>query len=82
VIQRLPKSFRYRITGRGLRTALFFTRLYNCLLRPGVAAVVPGHAAIDTPLRRAFDSVKIHSTRPSTKPSSSDEYFTHFDKFV
>jgi DNA-binding HxlR family transcriptional regulator len=59
MIQRLPKSFRYRITERGLRAALFFTRLYNRFLRPGIAAVLPGHAAIDTPLRRAFDNVQI-----------------------
>jgi hypothetical protein len=38
---------------------LFFTRLYNRLLRPGLAAALPGQAAIDTPLRRAFDNVQI-----------------------
>jgi hypothetical protein len=59
MIERLPKSFRYRITERGLRVALLFTRLYNRLLRPGLAAVLPGHAAVDTPLRRAFDNVQI-----------------------
>ena len=59
MIERLPNSFRYRITDRGLRAALFFTRLYNRLLRPGLAAALPAHAAIDTPLRRAFDNVQI-----------------------
>jgi hypothetical protein len=58
VIERLPKRFRYRITQRGLRAALFFTRLYNRVLRPGLATALPGHAAIDTPLRRAFDNVQ------------------------
>jgi hypothetical protein len=37
---------------------LFFTRLYNRLLRPGVAAALPGHSAIDSPLRRAFDNIQ------------------------
>ena len=58
IIERLPNSFRYRITERGLRIALFFTRLYNRLLRPGVAAALPRHSAIDSPLRRAFDNVQ------------------------
>jgi len=58
MIERLPNSFRYRITERGLRAALFFTRLYNRLLRPGIAAALPGHFAIDSPLRRAFDNVQ------------------------
>jgi len=38
-----------------LRVALFFTRTYNRLLRPGVAAALPAIRAIATPLKRAFD---------------------------
>src|SRR5437660_12229179 len=56
------RSFRYRVTEQGLRAALFFTRLYNRLLRPGLAAVLPGHAATHTPLRRAFNEVHAHLT--------------------
>jgi hypothetical protein len=40
--------------------ALFFTRVYNRLLRPGIAAVVPGLRAVDSSLKRAFD--KLDST--------------------
>jgi DNA-binding IclR family transcriptional regulator len=29
LIERIPKSHRYRITAKGLRTAIFYTRLYN-----------------------------------------------------
>ena len=29
LIERAPKSYRYRITAKGLRTAIFYTRLYN-----------------------------------------------------
>jgi hypothetical protein len=35
LIERVPNSFRYRVTDFGLRVALFFTRTYNRLLRPG-----------------------------------------------
>ena len=57
LIERLPNSFRYRVTEFGLRAALFFTRLYNRLLRPGLAAVLPEMRAIDAPLKRAFDNI-------------------------
>src|SRR5439155_23306547 len=33
LIERIPKSYRYRITANGLRTAIFYTRLYNRALR-------------------------------------------------
>jgi hypothetical protein len=58
VIERIPCSHRYRVTDPGFRAALFFTRAYNRLLRPGLAAVVPGHHALDTRLRRSFDAVE------------------------
>lgn len=34
LIERLPKSRRYRLTERGLQTALFYTRVYSRILRP------------------------------------------------
>jgi hypothetical protein len=57
VIERLPNSFRYRVTEFGLRAALFFTRVYNRLLRPGLAAALPGLRCVDAPLKRVFDSI-------------------------
>jgi DNA-binding HxlR family transcriptional regulator len=57
LIERLPHSFRYRVTAFGFRAALFFTRLYNRLLRPGLAAAIPALRTVDTPLKRAFDKV-------------------------
>jgi DNA-binding HxlR family transcriptional regulator len=57
LIERLPNSFRYRVTDFGFRAALFFTRLYNRLLRPGLAAALPTLRAADGPLKRAFDTV-------------------------
>ena len=37
-------THRYRITPKGLRTAIFYTRLYNRSLRTGLAIISPGAA--------------------------------------
>ncbi len=55
MIERLPHSHRHSVTDLGSGTALFYTRTYNRLLRPGLAAVLTGHAAQSSPLSRAFD---------------------------
>jgi hypothetical protein len=57
LIERLPKSHRYRVTDRGWRTALFCTRSYNRLLRPGMAQVIPEQTLDDSKLRLAFDQL-------------------------
>jgi hypothetical protein len=57
LIERLPNSFRYRVTDFGFRAALFFTRTYNRLLRPGTAAAFPALRAVDSALKRAFDKL-------------------------
>jgi hypothetical protein len=57
LIERVPKSFRYHVTDVGLRIALFFTRTYNRLLRPGLAAALPALRAVPTPLQRAFNAL-------------------------
>jgi hypothetical protein len=62
LIERVPKSFRYRVTDRGLRVALFFSRVYNRLLRPGLAAALPGLRALSSPLKRALDQLDIQLT--------------------
>jgi hypothetical protein len=57
LIERVPNSFRYRVTDFGFRVALFFTRTYNRLLRPGLAAALPALRAIAAPLQRAFNTL-------------------------
>ena len=52
-IQRIPETHRYRLTSCGLRSALFLTRIYARILRPGIAQVLPDLPAADTPLRRS-----------------------------
>lgn len=41
LIERLPKSHRYRLTTRGRRVAIFFNRVYTRLLRPQLAVLSP-----------------------------------------
>jgi hypothetical protein len=55
LIERLPKTHRYRVTDSGWRLALFCTRTYNRVLRPGLAQIVPKQTADATALRRCFD---------------------------
>ena len=57
LIERVPKTHRYRVTDVGWRTMLFCTRFYNRVLRPGLSEVVPEEAESDTALRRRFDQL-------------------------
>src|SRR5918992_6262878 len=47
-------AHRYAVTDQGLRIALFFTRSYARVLRPGLSEVGGPELPQDTPLRRAF----------------------------
>jgi hypothetical protein len=57
LIERIPKSHRYRISENGWRVSLFCTRCYHRLLRPGLAEVMPQEASPDTTIRRRFDQL-------------------------
>jgi hypothetical protein len=57
MIQRIPETHRYRVTEYGLRAALFFTRTYNRILRPGLAQVLPSLPAMTGSLRRSFNQL-------------------------
>ena len=54
LIQRIPKTHSYRITAKGLRTAIFYTRLYNRSLRTGLAVISPDAANANIPLARSI----------------------------
>jgi hypothetical protein len=58
MIERIPKTHRYCVTAMGLRAALFFTRSYARVWRSGLAFALPGHRAVDTPLKRSFDNLE------------------------
>jgi hypothetical protein len=55
LIVRRPGSHRYEVTSYGLRIALFFTRSYARVLRPGLAELSEPAALPDSQLRRAAD---------------------------
>lgn len=57
LIARVPRTHRYRLTDLGLRTALYYSRVYARILRPGLAIVLPNDFVPDFPLRAAFDAV-------------------------
>jgi hypothetical protein len=57
-ITRIDGTHRYHVTAPGLRTALFFTRVYARVLRPGLAHVLPRAPAPSSALRHAFDGLE------------------------
>jgi len=63
LIERIPKTHRYRITAKGLRTAIFYTRLYNRSLRTGLAVISPDAANANIPLAR---SIRAAEAAPNT----------------
>ena len=54
LIERLPGSHRYRVTDTGLRSALFLTRAYGRLIRPGLAELTDPDPPLPSELRRAY----------------------------
>ena len=58
LIARIAGTHRYRVTRSGLRTALFFTRTYARVLRPGLAHVLPRAPTPTSDLRRTFDALE------------------------
>jgi hypothetical protein len=58
VIERIPKTHRYRLTDFGFRVAVFCTRTYSRILRPGLGLVLPDTSSLPSPLRRSFDKLE------------------------
>lgn len=57
LIERIAGTHRYQGTRQGWRTALFYIRTNNRVLRPGLAQIVPIEVLDDSELRRGFDQV-------------------------
>jgi hypothetical protein len=53
LIQRIPRTNTYRITAKGLRTAIFYSRLYNRGLRTGLA-IISSPAPAQSDMARAI----------------------------
>jgi hypothetical protein len=60
LITRVKKSNRYHLTQRGIQVALFFTRSYARILRPGLAQITGPEWEDCSALRRSFDQVLRH----------------------
>ena len=58
LIERIPKTHRYQVTDFGLRSALFFTRFYARILRPGLASVIPQDVPATSKLRTSFEALE------------------------
>lgn len=54
LIQRIPKTHRYRLTTFGLKTALFYSRLHQRLLRRGLSELHDSRLSDSSPLVAAF----------------------------
>jgi len=52
--ERIPKTHRYRITPKGLRTATFYTGLYNRSLRTGLAVISPRATNPELPIAKSI----------------------------
>ena len=63
LIEKIPRSHRYRITQEGMRTAVFLLRAHTHLLRPGMAASVDQAPPALTPLRTAIERIDHAVTR-------------------
>src|SRR5258705_4717510 len=60
LITRIPSTNRYRLTGDGLRFAIFYTKVHDRLLRPLLAADQPPAPLI---LRNALHTIDIHTAQ-------------------
>ena len=58
LIERIPKSYRYRITAKGLRTAIF-TRLYNRALRTGLAIISQRAIGYELPIAKSIRAAEV-----------------------
>jgi hypothetical protein len=54
LIERIAKTQRYRLTAFGLKTALFYSRVHQRLLRPGLSELHVPNGSYSPPLAAAF----------------------------
>jgi hypothetical protein len=59
LIERIPKTHRYHATTKGLRTAIFYTRLYNRSLRTGLALISPAARNPEIPMAKTIRAAEI-----------------------
>jgi hypothetical protein len=69
LIERIPKTHRYRVTDFGLRAALFLSRSYLRLLRPGLASLTTKQPLCATLIRQALERLDLAIQRAWTHQS-------------
>src|SRR3954451_18749511 len=77
MIERIPKTHRYRVTDFGLRAALYFTRVHARLYRPGIAQSLPNAPPIRSSLQEPSTSSRPKSMSRSERPNWPPENLTH-----
>lgn len=63
LIERIPKTHRFRVTADGLRISIFLSRTWARLLRPGLSLIAPSAAENDSALQRAFQTLEAEIQR-------------------
>jgi len=63
IISRIAKTHRYVVTTYGLKVALFFSKVYLRILRPGWCVLAETTHNFGQPLRRAFDRIQAEMDR-------------------
>jgi hypothetical protein len=58
LIQRIPKTHRYRLTDFGLRTTVFCTRAYARIFRNGMGLSLAATSPVPNPLLRTFNKLE------------------------
>lgn len=58
LVERIPRSHRYRVTDFGFRSALLLTRAHARIVRHGLSVLQPAQPPLPTPLRNAVASVE------------------------
>jgi hypothetical protein len=54
LIERIKGSHRYRLTSSGLKVALFYSRTYQHVLRPGLSLLHSPHDLVKSPLALSY----------------------------
>ena len=67
LIHRIPGTIRYTVTTYGLRVALFYTKVYLRILRPGWAALTESDHLFPEPLRQALMAVEAEVDKLATQ---------------
>jgi len=55
LIRRIHRTRRYQVTQEGFKSALFLTRCYNRMIRPGLSALSPSGPPAFIPLVKTLD---------------------------